>query len=520
MVQPLYDKFEQVGQKRIGGNRGGLPQKYVLTDRGRAMIIAEYNGTKAVIDDLAERLNVPRWTVKKWGQQLGLARKKEPFWTPEDEHFLESHLHKMSIRDIAIYLGRTQTAVRLKAKRIGVNKTQEGYTMRGLCMGLGCDHHKVEKWIACGWLQGQRRGIDRPQGDFWLFTDADIRNFILAHPLEIDARRMDWLWVVDLLSDNVGSLASSLNSQSDEDPAQELLEGQMDLDTKHQLHLDIDMMASTSMALLGISRSGKTNTAFVILEELLVNGTPMTIVDIEGEYWTLTKQFDMPIYGRAEYCVDNITVENAADIAHASMVNGTPVILDFSEYDDMEECHAILYKYMAAIWTAGRKMQRPYQIVLEEAHEWIPEGAKTPEKEILTRIALRGLKRGLAMMVISQRSAKVSKDILTQIALLFLHRVVHAADMNTYKDVIPLAGGMVTRTVSELKVGQAVVIHDHVPRVVQIRQYGGTEVQPDTKMVLSNRVKELEALLREQDEIIKDQAHAIAYVQQQKEVAS
>lgn len=288
----------------------------------------------------------------------------------------------------------------------------------------------------------------------------------------------------------------------------------MDLDTKHLLHFDIDTMASTGMALLGISRSGKTNTAFVILEELLANKTAMTIVDIEGEYWTLANTYDILVCGRSEHCTMDITTENAADIAYNSMESGTAVILDLSEHE-MKECHEILCEYMTALWVASGKIKRPYQIVLEEAHEWIPEGSKTPEKDVLIRIALRGLKRKLALMVVSQRSAKVSKDILSQIGLLFLHRAVHPVDLNVYKSLIPWTAPVVERTVGELQPGQAVVVHEHVPQVVQIRTRGNAVIQLDIKTVLRKRIKELEELLLEKDAIIQDQADTIARYDQQ-----
>ena len=202
MVRPLMS-FEDVGTKRAGIHAGGMPQKYVLDERGRRLILGMYDGTSERISDLERMLGVPRWVVRKWGRELGLARTKEPFWTQEEEEYVEHNLHRKSLADIAKHLGRTKTAVKLKAKRLGVNKTQEGYTMRGLCMGLGCDHKKVEYWMRIGWLKGKRRGSERVAGqggDMWLFTDRDIRKFVISHPNEVDQRRCDFLWLVDLLA--------------------------------------------------------------------------------------------------------------------------------------------------------------------------------------------------------------------------------------------------------------------------------------------------------------------------------
>lgn len=209
MTQPLRP-LEQVGSKRSGKNAGGIRQKYFLDEPGRRLLLARYDGKPETIDELVRRLNVPRWTVRKWAGELGLTRKREPRWTPEDEVYLERNLHCKSLAALAVYLGRTKVSVRLKAKRLGINKCyQEGYTMRGLCQGLGCDHKQVERWLERGWLKGRRRQTERTHApDVWYFSDDAIRKFIIAHPQEVDPRRFDWLWVVDVLC-NIGELSSS-----------------------------------------------------------------------------------------------------------------------------------------------------------------------------------------------------------------------------------------------------------------------------------------------------------------------
>lgn len=206
MIQRLMD----VGIRRSGVHKGGLPQKYVLDDVGRRLLIDRYDGRKATLDDLMHRhftpRGIPRQKVKHWASALGLARQKEPAWTPDEIAYLEKYLHKSSLRDIGKHLGRTAVAVRLKAKRLGINKChQEGYTMRGLMEGLGItNHHRVLLWIDKGWLKGHKRQTERTH-DVWYFSDAAIRKFVKEHPNEIDPRRADWLWLVDVLV-GLGSL--------------------------------------------------------------------------------------------------------------------------------------------------------------------------------------------------------------------------------------------------------------------------------------------------------------------------
>lgn len=214
MVQPLRP-LEDIGKPRTGSNAG--QQKYILDEPGRRLLLARYDGKSETIDELAKRLAVPRTIVKYWAREIGLARRKEPRWTPEDEAYLEQNLHKSSIDAIAKRLGRTKTAVKLKAKRLGVNKCgQQGYTMRGLCLGLGCSHHTVLKWLEKGWIKGRHRHTERADHDVWCFSDDAIRKFILQHPNEIDQRRFDWLWVVDVLAGGLGELGTMYGESEQE----------------------------------------------------------------------------------------------------------------------------------------------------------------------------------------------------------------------------------------------------------------------------------------------------------------
>lgn len=84
------------------------------------------------------------------------------------------------------------------------------------------------------------------------------------------------------------------------------------------------------------------------------------------------------------------------------------------------------------------RYRRPWFLVVEEAHEFVPQGAAALTKKVLTRIALRGRKRGIGLVLVSQRSAKVDKDVLSQAEYYILHKVVHPADLRVYRDLLPL----------------------------------------------------------------------------------
>lgn len=209
MAVHILDKLPEVGTRRIdrrtGSRRGGRQQRYFLDEPRRQLILARYDGSEEIINELCQRLHVPRWRLKRWAQELGLARvgTKQPNWTDEEIAYIEAQYHQRSIATIAKHLNRTITGVQLKAKRLGINKSGEGYTQRGLAAALGVDDHKIARWRREGWLKGHQRQTERSDvqgGDMWLYTDKHVRKFIIEHPAEIDPRRVDWIWVVDLLA--------------------------------------------------------------------------------------------------------------------------------------------------------------------------------------------------------------------------------------------------------------------------------------------------------------------------------
>lgn len=242
----------------------------------------------------------------------------------------------------------------------------------------------------------------------------------------------------------------------------------LNIDSTHELQLYAQTLVGRSIAVLGITGSGKTNTAAVLIEELLAGGLPLTIVDIEGEYWGLKERFEVVVAGRSEHSELEVNPSNAGQLAEISARRGISVILDLSDFTQ-DEAYEFLIPYFTSLWIACSATKQPYHVVLEEAHEFIPQGTGTPLKQLLTRISLRGRKRGLGIILVSQRSAKVEKDILTQASILFLHKVVHPIDIKVYKDLIPLPSVEVEGMIRKLQQGEAIVIYNHRVSVIQIR---------------------------------------------------
>lgn len=175
-------------------------KKYTLDEHGRRMILERYDSSTKRITELQRALGVPRDAIHKWAHDLGVTRRSSRRWRAKEIAYLEQHTTKSPV-DIAEHLGRPKSAVQAKMRMLGLD-VSDGYSLLDIKDGLGCSHATSVEWVKRGWLRGTRRVFDPTT---WNFTDAQIRDFIRKHPEEIDLRRVDQLWFLDVCLD-LGSL--------------------------------------------------------------------------------------------------------------------------------------------------------------------------------------------------------------------------------------------------------------------------------------------------------------------------
>ena len=67
---------------------------------------------------------------------------------------------------------------------------------------LQADHHKIQRWIASGWLRDNLQGTQRHDGngkDIHRIREEDILNFVKNHPQELNLGKVDQTWFLDLV---------------------------------------------------------------------------------------------------------------------------------------------------------------------------------------------------------------------------------------------------------------------------------------------------------------------------------
>ncbi|ADJ14942.1 ATP-binding protein [Halalkalicoccus jeotgali] len=203
----------------------------------------------------------------------------------------------------------------------------------------------------------------------------------------------------------------------------------------------------------GKSGSGKSNTASVVVEELLEAGYPVLIVDTDGEYYGLKEEYELLHAGADEECDIQVGPEHAEKVAELALEQNVPTILDVSGYLDEAAANDLLRETARHLFAKEKKLKKPFLLVVEEVHEYIPEGGGMDETgRMLIKIGKRGRKHGLGIVGISQRPADVKKDFITQANWLVWHRLTWDNDT---KVVGRIVGGEYGERVAELDAGEA-----------------------------------------------------------------
>jgi len=186
------------------------PAKYNWTPERDAWLRREWDGNdRGRAAQIAKAFGWPQWVLSKRARTLGLTRpryRKE--WSSNETAFLTEHLGSRTTIWIARKLGRTETSVVLRAKRLHLSrKIDNGYSSRAVAEGFGIDSHAVLSWIRRGWLKASRGQMFGPH-ESWAIAPEAVRAFIKSHPTEFDIRKVDQVWFLDVLGVINGEVAA------------------------------------------------------------------------------------------------------------------------------------------------------------------------------------------------------------------------------------------------------------------------------------------------------------------------
>jgi hypothetical protein len=205
------------------------------------------------------------------------------------------------------------------------------------------------------------------------------------------------------------------------------------------LQLPIDV-AGESTAILAKKGAGKSNTAKVIVEEVLDHGgVQVVVLDPIGHWWSLRAGANGKAKGGYPVAVfggmhGDLPLEPTAGklLAQTAVESGQSMILDVSSLDSDGAMQRFVYELLEELYKLKQAAPTPLLLVLEEADEFAPQdtrGANVPRMVgAANRISKRGRGRGIGMLYVTQRSAALNKNVLDQSDTLIVMRTIGPRD--------------------------------------------------------------------------------------------
>lgn len=200
-----------------------------------------------------------------------------------------------------------------------------------------------------------------------------------------------------------------------------------------------------TLGILAMRGAGKSNTAAVLTEGLYAAGLPFVVFDPVGVWWGLRANragnaggLAVPIFG-GDYA--DVPLERGAghELAETVVAERMSCVLDLSEFSEGDKTR-FLADFAERLFKRNRE---PLHLILEEADDYVPQRPMRDQARTLgafQRIVKRGRSRGLGATLITQRSAALSKDVLTQIDTLIVLRTPAMQDRKAIQGWIEYHG--------------------------------------------------------------------------------
>ena len=225
---------------------------------------------------------------------------------------------------------------------------------------------------------------------------------------------------------------------------------------------NIDDIVEYHTAILGVTGTGKTEVSLDIVRQAISRGVKVFCVDFTGDYRArlgdLSPTFPSPDAKKAMQIEGLLATIDAYGFKAGDEKKKLRALLDevrrdtvsiIEEFLGGEKSNLAIFElaeisnsktglrlteiFLSAIMNWAKKNRRKQQVLicLEEAHTIVPEafgsGFDGETKWVVERIgqiALQGRKYGVGLMVITQRTALVSKTILSQCNTFITHALI------------------------------------------------------------------------------------------------
>lgn len=178
--------------------------------------------------------------------------------------------------------------------------------------------------------------------------------------------------------------------------------------------LDLEIVLRSNLLFQANSGGGKSYGLRRLIEQAYGH-VPIIVIDPEGEFSTLREKYDFLLVGKGGDTPADI--RSAKLLAHRILKLGVSAVCDIFELSKADR-KAWVSAFIAALVDAPKELWRDFLIIIDEAHEFVPEAGRNTDSAAagpLIDLAAKGRKRGYGTVAATQRLAKLNKDYAAEL---------------------------------------------------------------------------------------------------------
>jgi len=265
-------------------------------------------------------------------------------------------------------------------------------------------------------------------------------------------------------------------------------------------HIEIDekRLITERTFICSMTRYGKSYCIRKIAEECF-GKVGIIIIDPEGEYTSLRERFPFLIVGKDI----PLNPDTAEFIAETVLKENLSIIIDSSTADTIDE-QEFVRRFIDRFMDLELIKKKSYLFMIEEADEFAPEKGvyKSGSLRSVINLAKKGAKRGLGLILASQRPAMISKFVLSQCANQIIGHTEWSGDKKVLQQYLRIETKVMDK-ISETKAGEFYFKGNFIeePQILKVNEVetthlGGTPtLSPPTTKELKNIISKLSTSL-------------------------
>lgn len=214
--------------------------------------------------------------------------------------------------------------------------------------------------------------------------------------------------------------------------------------------LDLKKLIASRLLINANSGGGKSWAIRRLLEQ--THGQIQHIViDLEGEFTTLREKYDYLLVGHDGEVP--VSIRTAELLARRLLELNVSTIIDLSELKHPERI-TFVKRFLDSLVNAPKNLWHPTLIIVDEAHQFCPEGSKSESASAVIDLMTRGRKRQFCGVLATQRISKLNKDAAAECNNYMIGRTGLDIDMKRASEVLGFTNKDDMRGLRDLVAGE------------------------------------------------------------------